>query len=664
MQRVFDLQGTWPDLTQPNTELDPSQITALKRILQTELAIIQGPPGTGKSYVSTQAIKVILDNHKRFDAPVIITAQTNHAVDQLLRHVNEFEPLFVRLGGRTKDSLVVFPRTLQALRQRGISKQHRKNNPRVGATEKAQDEKTRTFRKLFAPLLDKNEERRDRGGTATEIVQGPLQPQDFHFYGLINDDQLATLKRAESRFVGGHQAAPNDHMGVYCEDVIKPADIGRRTGQGLQRIEEEQYMGEDDDELPLLDDETDMGVVRGTYIPLFRGYTNSGIQLPDHKVQSLLAEYSENMHGRSMLKILPYQRGAIYDYLQKLLFAEINHHLRGLAERYVTQAQEHLTCRLELDYELLRETRVIGLTTTGLSKFRALVAALGPKFVLIEEAAETYEGNVTPACFPSLQQLVLVGDHKQLRPRIQSPELRDTNLDLSMFERLINNNLEYSRLHVQRRMIPEIRELISTIYPGLEDHPCTETRSDVKGMSGINSFWLNHQAEDATNDAMSKHNEIEADWIVEFLNYLILSGNPKEKITILTFYRGQCRKIYDKINKDPKFKGNRHVDVRTVDSYQGEENDIVILSLVRSNPYGQIGFVGDVNRACVALSRARNGFYIFGDAINLWQSQATLWREAIDQLYVNGRLLAFLPLTCERHEFVTKIHSEFLLPVN
>lgn len=91
----------WP----PNdaTPLDASQSRALKRMLTKKFAIIQGPPGTGKTFVSVKAMQVLRDNMCKDDPPIIITAQTNHAVDQILRHNSTFESNYIRLGGRSKD---------------------------------------------------------------------------------------------------------------------------------------------------------------------------------------------------------------------------------------------------------------------------------------------------------------------------------------------------------------------------------------------------------------------------------------------------------------------------------------------------------------------------------------------------------------------------------
>ena len=85
----------------------------------------------------------------------------------------------------------------------------------------------------------------------------------------------------------------------------------------------------------------------------------------------------------------------------------------------------------------------------------------------------------------------------------------------------------------------------------------------------------------------------------------------------------------------------------TVDNFQGEENDIIILSLVRSNKQNNIGFLKSANRVCVALSRARNAFYIIGNASMLTQSE--LWADVITKLQANNNIGPALNLCCRKH---------------
>jgi len=98
--------------------LDDSQMQACRDILTGSTTIIHGPPGTGKTFTSVSALKVIIDNLSENDPPLIIAAQTNHALDQLLNHIMMFDERIVRLGGRAdKENEKILKRTLFKLRQ-------------------------------------------------------------------------------------------------------------------------------------------------------------------------------------------------------------------------------------------------------------------------------------------------------------------------------------------------------------------------------------------------------------------------------------------------------------------------------------------------------------------------------------------------------------------
>lgn len=100
--------------------------------------------------------------------------------------------------------------------------------------------------------------------------------------------------------------------------------------------------------------------------------------------------------------------------------------------------------------------------------------------------------------------------------------------------------------------------------------------------------------------------------ILEFAQYLQKLGVDEHKITILSFYSQQIF-LLRKIIQETRI----YVKVTTVDNYQGEENDYIFLSTVRSNDHGSIGFLSDVNRLCVAFSRARLGLFVFGNFLTI-----------------------------------------------
>ncbi len=629
-----DLINNWPRKTPP--VLDASQYDALKRILTKELAIIQGPPGTGKTHVSVLSLSLLLRNKLAKDPPIIVAAHTNHAVDQLLRHVSLFEPDFIRLGRRTADLENIRPRTLYE-----IKKADRNSNPAAPKLPflGRQKQLIKEMSKLLEPLSETEE---------------PFSSELFKKYGLITDAQCKSLAKGAAEWVR-----------VDEPDQI-PGDISMWLGRDLQKAHVRtmpEEFGIDIEEVDLeleqlkemeaeskLDDEDMSDILRGPYIPLKDPFVG-------RKARGITEEMIKNaLQKQDMWEINESQRGAVYEYLKQRVKDEMLKTLRTLAAQYAQTVIEARTGRWEIDATYLGKARIIGMTTTGLSKYRGLIDSLKPKIVMIEEAAETLEAYVTAACLNSIEHLILVGDHQQLRGHCNVKELegKPWNLDVSMFERLVLNNVGHSQMIKQRRMIPEIRRALKPIYQTLEDHESVLNRPPIPGMGGINTFFFSHDWPESADMLKSKINEDEANMVVGFFDYLVHNGMETKAITVLTFYNGQRKLILRKLRSHPNLQGS-YFKVVTVDSYQGEENDVVLLSLVRNNTKEQIGFLSIENRVCVALSRAQRGFYLFGNSQILCFA-STLWWDIIQVIGGDPNRVGYsLPICCENHKQIVHI---------
>jgi helicase required for RNAi-mediated heterochromatin assembly 1 len=363
-----------------------------------------------------------------------------------------------------------------------------------------------------------------------------------------------------------------------------------------------------------------------------------------------------------LMKIPVKARGPVYNFLRDELLDLVNAKLRTVAKSYNFYSDRLKVGRWERDFEILRNAKLVAMTTTGLSKYRGLVSSLKPRTVLIEEAAEVLEAPTTVACFESIQQLILVGDHMQLKAKCTLMDLAGEPffLETSMFERLVRNDILYVQLREQRRMVPDIRELLMPIYGSLCDHPSVLKTAPIPGMGDLRSFFFTHEWPESGDSLTSKLNEWEAIMVVEFYVYLVLNGISIFDMTVLTFYNGQ-RKLILKHMRTNKYLANHTPKVVTVDSYQGEENEIVLLSLVRSNKSNGIGFLTADNRVCVAISRARRGLYMFGNSETLEQF-SPLWNSIISILRSsNGdpRISGILPLTCKKHKNETLIRGQY-----
>ncbi|XP_069588374.1 NFX1-type zinc finger-containing protein 1-like [Ranitomeya imitator] len=281
----------------------------------------------------------------------------------------------------------------------------------------------------------------------------------------------------------------------------------------------------------------------------------------------------------------------------------------------------------------------------GAARCRKLVQNVQPKIMIVEEAAEVLEAHIITALNSNCQHLILIGDHQQLRPSTAVYELaKNFNLEVSMFERLIRMKIPYVRLDCQHRMRPEIAQLLTPhIYDKLENHASVLTYENIKGICH-NLFFVDHNhPEEHVKEGKSHLNVHEAAFVKSLCFYFIQQGYSPSQITILTTYSGQLHCL-QKMMPKAQFQG---VTVCGVDKYQGEENDIVILSLVRSNLVGNVGFLKIPNRVCVALSRAKKGLFCTGNMELL--SKVPLWSAINDVLQENGLIGKELKLQCVNH---------------
>ncbi|KNE56581.1 hypothetical protein AMAG_02376 [Allomyces macrogynus ATCC 38327] len=264
---------------------------------------------------------------------------------------------------------------------------------------------------------------------------------------------------------------------------------------------------------------------------------------------------------------------------------------------------------------LAREARIVAMTTTYAALKRRDLLDVGFTFesLLMEEAGtvleiETY---IPLSLSPSLKRVVLIGDHHQLPPVVQCPDL--AHVAESLFVRLLRLGVPPVILDRQGRSRKVICDLYRHVYPGLDHLPVVEAM-DVyanPGFQHVFQFLHLAETEEAQPVAHYFQNLGEAEAVVALYQVMRLLGYPSEKITILTTYNGQRALIKEVMSQrcaaNPALFGTCHVT--TVDKYQGQQNDYVLVSLVRTK---SAGHVADVRRLVVAMSRARLGLYIVG----------------------------------------------------
>lgn len=281
------------------------------------------------------------------------------------------------------------------------------------------------------------------------------------------------------------------------------------------------------------------------------------------------------------------------------------------------------------NYLMIKEARIIAMTTTHAAMRRQEIADLGFHYdnVIMEEAAQITEiENFIPLAMqatrdskPLLQRVVLCGDHLQNSPIIQNMAFRQfANLEQSLFLRLVRLGVPAINLDHQGRARSSIAELYKWRYPNLKDLPNVLSEPEYRcANAGFKYDYQFIEVPDYKGSGESQpsphfiQNLGEAEYAVAIYQYMRLLGYPASKISILTTYAGQRALIRDVLGH--RCSGNRLFGmpriVTTVDKYQGEQNDYIILSLTRTR---QPGYLRDIRRLTVALSRARLGLYMLG----------------------------------------------------
>ena len=292
-------------------------------------------------------------------------------------------------------------------------------------------------------------------------------------------------------------------------------------------------------------------------------------------------------------------------------------------ERLKSRATE---IEIRINQELFGEARVIACTLVG-SANRLLQ---GMKFatLFIDEAAQALEA----ACWIPIRKVsrvVLAGDHCQLPPTVKSLAALHGGLGKTLMERIVETHPEaVSLLRIQYRMNEEIMRFSSDYFYGgmVESAPEVKHRGILDYDDPIE--WIDTSDIDAkeefVGESFGRINKTEAELTLAVLErYYEKIGKERvleERIDVgvISPYRAQVQHLRQLIRKRAFFKPFRQlITVNTVDGFQGQERDIILISLVRANDEGQIGFLRDLRRMNVAITRARMKLVILGNRATL-----------------------------------------------
>ncbi|KAL2921099.1 putative helicase MAGATAMA 3 [Bienertia sinuspersici] len=270
------------------------------------------------------------------------------------------------------------------------------------------------------------------------------------------------------------------------------------------------------------------------------------------------------------------------------------------------------------------------------------------EMLIIDEAAQLKEcESLIPLQVPGLKNAVLIGDDKQLPAMVQSKIAENADFGRSLFERLAKLGQKKHLLKIQYRMHPSI-----SLFPNkafyekqIIDAANVKERNYCKrflqeDIYGTFSFINVSRGKENFDKGYSPRNLVEAAVVNQIVAKLFkeycITGK-KVSIGVVSPYKGQVGLLEDKIGKKYVSHKDRgfSVSVRSVDGFQGGEEDIIIISSVRSNGSGSVGFLANHQRTNVALTRARYCLWVVGNGTTLVQS-GSVWRELVVDAKMRG----------------------------
>lgn len=289
--------------------------------------------------------------------------------------------------------------------------------------------------------------------------------------------------------------------------------------------------------------------------------------------------------------------------------------------------------------QILDKAPILCATTTGLDA--DVIGSRKFDLLVIDEACQTTE----PGCWVPLgraKKVVLAGDHNQLPPTVLSPEAARLGFGVSLLERLVGlyGDRVTRRLDVQYRMHEAIMTFPSGEFyegtlqadatvrghrlcdlPGVASSPLTESPVEFIDTAGAG------YEEEKEPDGESRLNPQEAGLVRRKVEALLSTGLAPSDIAVIAPYAAQVRRLREELPIDG-------LEIDSVDGFQGREKEAVVFSLVRSNAEGEIGFLADVRRTNVALTRARRKLLVIGDSATL--SVLPFYRRLFEHLEKTG----------------------------
>jgi len=299
--------------------------------------------------------------------------------------------------------------------------------------------------------------------------------------------------------------------------------------------------------------------------------------------------------------------------------------------------------------EILTQKQVI--CTTNSTAGSELMESRECDLVIIDEATQATE----PSCLIPIthgRKVVMAGDHRQLPPTVKNQEAAEKGLIKTLFERLAENHPDITNmLDIQYRMHKKIMSFSSNeFYNGnliadetVQNHTLDDFQLDVNSFdSEFSSILDPHEpvvfidtsgrdaGERTRQGSTSKENPEEACIVGQMVQNLINAGMNPEDIAVISPYNDQVDLLDRDIEAD-------NLEIKSVDGFQGREKEVVIISLTRSNPQNNIGFLEDTRRLNVSLTRAKRKLIVVGDRTTITSHKT--YQHFVDYANENGSIV-------------------------
>ncbi|KAF5280965.1 hypothetical protein FQR65_LT14912 [Abscondita terminalis] len=601
------------------SQLNLSQLKAFHAAVTKEFAIIQGPPGTGKTFLGTKIAKTFIMNKKNWyeSSPILILCHSNRTLLQYQENLRNITHDAMYIGRKNLNSL----RVKRKIFQKQISSNIK---PKL-------DECSKAIRHYMNILEDIE--------TNSVII---------HFKEFFTIEKHlptclfsnATDEEMVSWLFGATTGDHSEENGFSKN--TRNISLKRSKTHVLIRVSKIKNQIED---LKIKEDKAKFSQRLNLQMEMLR------LEKQHHELQRRfeenqnieIANISHRCNSENPYTINPDCRWQLYWYWLEQYKKYIKDKVVKLQAVFQSLKDKQNSLCSRIDLEIMKNMMVVVMTTNSALQHHTLLTNVKCPIVIVEEAAEIWESHVILSITSQCKQLILIGDyHQRIPTSFLFPTKEDLNINVSLFERMVRNKLPHHVLDVQYQMRPEIANLIvPTIYPKLENHSSVDDNPPILGIAK-NLFFIDHKFEEEKfNTNTSNMHEVK--FLLALARYLVQNGYRPHEITIVVAYTGQLITLK---SEQKKYSDLAHVQVEVLSRYYGN-NKIILLSLVRNNEEGQIGFLNHKSTITSALSRAREGLYMMGNMEMLRANE--IWAKVNDVLVSQRSLGQSLVLRCQIH---------------